>query len=456
MKKTLGLFLVVLNLYACHSKQKIKDTLLTVKTKTKEITVLYNEQLFPWEISADNLSFPYTKEGSNIGFLTDKDTVTLKLLPNDSIKINFIIRETDTIQAIAIGQSKPVDYPLEYINKYKGKYQVFAPEVHELVNICIALTEIGQKDSNMVFMNSDYYQDVMNHFSKFKNLEIIDKLNENITEVFGSETYNYYYNIRMNACMYSFDNNNKVVNNSPYHRLSFGTGNSLNELLPLLESFARKSDFKQFYESNIDYYNSLITRYHELVPVNKMWKWLEKKFPQKYDAYKIYFSPLIGGAHSTKSFLEGDFKETIMFVDAPIFIDHFTSKEKEAILARVIFTEIDHNYVNPTTDSFSELGNLLRPLECWNDGTQGYTNSYATFNEYMTYAIFTLYLYDNFEKGVFEKRNEVETTFMVDHRGFIKYKEFNKFVLEWYLNNPDKILSELYPEIIKWIEEEKC
>ena len=456
MKKIiLGIFVLVLILNACLSEQKIKDTIITVKTNTQEITVLYNEQPFPWKISDDILSFPYTKDGSKIGFITDKDTLTLNLLPNDSIKLNFIIREIDTIQALAIGQSKSVDYSSEYINKYKGKYQVLAPEVHELVNICIALTDIGQKDSNMVFMNSDYYQKVMNHFSEFKNLNIIDKLNENITEIFGSETYDYYYNIRMNACMYSFDND-KIVNHSPYNRLSFGSDNSLNELLLLLESFAKKSNFKQFYESNIDYYNSLITTYHELVPVNKMWKWLEIKFPQKYDSYKIYFSPLIGGAHSTKSFLEGSFKETIMFVDAPIFIDHYTSQEKEAILARVIFTEIDHNYVNPITDSFSEVGNLLTPLDCWNDGTQGYNNSYSTFNEYMTYTIFTLYLYDNFEKDTFEKRNEVETNFMVDNRGFIKYKEFNQFVLDWYLSNPNKILSELYPEIIKWIKKEKC
>ncbi|WP_273565707.1 DUF4932 domain-containing protein [Maribacter halichondriae] len=288
-KDVLGLFVLALILNACHSGKKIKDPIITVKTNTQEITVIYNEQPFPWKISNDNLSFPYAKDGSKIGFITDKDTITLNLLPNDSIKLNFIIREIDTIQSIAIGQPKSVDYTSAYINKYKGKYQVLAPKVHELVNICIALTDIGQKDSNMVFMNSDYYQEVMNHFSKFKNLKIIDKLNENITEIFGSETYDYYYNIRMNACMYSFENG-KIVNYSPYNRLSFGSGNSLNELLPLLESFAKKSNFKQFYESNIDYYNSLITTYHELVPINKMWKWLEKNSLKSMILIK-YISP---------------------------------------------------------------------------------------------------------------------------------------------------------------------
>ena len=187
-----------------------------------------------------------------------------------------------------------------------------------------------------------------------------------------------------------------------------------------------------------------------------MWEWIEKKFPQRYESYSIYFSPLISGIHSTQNLSDNGFKETIMFINAPIFTKNYTEKDKEAILSRMVFTEIDHNYVNPTTDSFLELQTIMEPLECWNNGAQGYGNSYATFNEYMTWAVFTLYLYDNFDKEVFEKRNKIESDFMVNGRGFVKFNEFNDFVLNWYLKNSDKPLEDLYPEVMKWIGHNDC
>ncbi len=374
---------------------------------------------------------------------------------NTDLKKVVGVDRKDTISVNVLGQSKPASFNEKYINKNKGKYRVLLPEVHELVNIAVALTDIGKKDSNMVYMQSDYYNRVITHFDKFKHLPFIDSLNQNITEVFGNSTYDYYYNIRMNACMYSFEGG-KIVNKSPYKRLGFGGCNMLDELIPQLEDFSKKSDFEGFYEKNRDYYQSLRDSYYQLVPINKMWDWVENKFPQKYEYYKIYFSPLINGAHSTQEFSDNGFKETIMFINAPTFSKAYSVKEKEAILTRIVFTEIDHNYVNPTTDKFSEIGSLLRPLKCWNNGAQGYDNSYSTFNEYMTWAVFTLYLYDNFDKEIFEKRNQIETDFMVNRRGFVKYDEFNDFVLDWYIDNPKEPLDKFYPKVIEWIKNENC
>ena len=387
MKNIYLLLLLTSTCFGC-SKQ-IANNLKTVKTDTLKIDILFNGQIFPWEISSDDdLAFPFTGKANEIGFITPTDTLEFKLAPGNSFPIQFIINQKDTVVALVIGKSNPAKFNEEYIQQHKGKYTVHSPKVHELINIAVALTNIGKTDSNMVYMESDYYKEVIEHFDKHKKHELIDSLNQHITEIFGQSTYNYYYNIRMNACMYSFKDKN-IVNKSPYIRLSFGATNYLTDLLPLVEDFAKTSDFENFYAKNEGYYKSLINQYYDLSPIDKMWQWVEHKFPQKYESYKIYFSPLIGGAHSTRKFSTNEFKETVMFIDAPIFLTSYSSKEKEAILTRVVFTEIDHNYVNPTTDKFTEISTLLQPLECWNSGKQGYQNSYATFNEYMTWAVFT-------------------------------------------------------------------
>jgi len=439
----------------CNFQSENADQSKIISVDNEEIVVVFNGQSFPWKIEKDNLSFPYKGDANKVGFITATDTINFELFPSDTVKVDFILNEKDTIKAALIGQSKPAEFDATYRENNVGKYKVFSPKVHELVNIGVALTNIGKQDSNMVYMNSDYYSKVISHFDKYKNHALIDSLNQHITEVFGNSTYNYYYNIRMNACMYSFDDDS-IVNHSPYDRLGFGGNNRLQELIPLLEEFSMESDFNTFYTIHADYHQSLIDTYYELVPIPKMWEWIEKKFPQRYGSYKIYFSPLIGGAHSTQNFSDNEFQETVMFINAPIFSKEYTSKEKEAILSRVVFTEIDHNYVNPTTDKFSEIGTLLEPLNCWNNGTQGYHDSYSTFNEYMTWAIFTFYLYDNFDKELFEKRNKIESDFMVNGRGFLKFKEFNDLVLQWYMNNPDTSFDKLYPKVIEWIKAENC
>jgi len=447
--------LFTLMIVSCSIEKEQVDDQKTIHVDEKDVIIIADNQTFPWKIEKTDFSFAYTGEVTEFGFVTGNDTSNFKVFPSDTLTIHFVLNKKDTIEVTAIGQSNPATFDKDYIENTKGKYQVFSPEVHELINISAALTHIGRQDSNMIYMKSAYYNEMVSHFHTYKNHPLLDSLNQNMMEAFSNSSYDYYLNLRMNACMYAFDGH-KIVNNSPYNRLGFGGDNRLEALIPLFEDFARKSGFEEFYRDHADYYQSLIDSYYELVPIDEMWDWIEKKFPQRYESYKIYFSPLIGGVHSTQKLSDKGFKETIMFINAPIFTRNYPEKYKEAVLSRIIFTEIDHNYVNPTTDKFPEMHTIMEPLTCWNNGAQGYGNSYATFNEYMTWAVFTLYLYDNFDKEIFEKRNKIESGFMTNRRGFVKFKAFNEFVLDWYVNNANKSFEDLYPDVIKWIEGQNC
>jgi hypothetical protein len=457
MNKYLTLILFSFLLNSCgtlrDSNELTKETnkkVFSVHTDKKTIIVMYNEQSFPWQVSNNKLNFPYNGETNKIAFLTPIDTLRFPLPAGKSIPVDIILNKRDTIRAIAVGISKPANFNNKYIAENKGKYIVYSPKVHELVNIAFALTNVGKNDHNMVNNETEYYDKVITYFDKYKNHSLIDSLNQNMQ----NDPYNYYYNLKMNACMYSFNEENKIVNNSPYIRLGWGGDNYLEELLPLLENFANESEFEKFYSQNYAYYQSLIDTYYKVLPINKMWQWLEKRFSQRYDSYKIYFSPLVGGAHSTEDFSDNGYKEIVMYVNAPIFPKEYTLIENEMEASRVVFTEIDHNYINPISDKLSdEINNSFSFRFYWvldDPGLNGYPTPYKVFNEYMTWSLYSLYCADTFSKEDYDKCISKVENIMVQKRGFIKFKEFNQKLLEIYSNDKNIEMIDLIKSILEW------
>jgi hypothetical protein len=356
-------------------------------------------------------------------------------------------------------QGQRINFSDTYRKAHQGKFTVDVPEVHELANIMVAVSIIGLQDKNMVDMETPYYQEVIKHFMPYHEHPAILKLNEYITEVLGQNSYSYYYNFRMNSCAYAF-RNHTIINEGIYEFI-LGPFNLFAEMLPLTQDFSDRSGFREFYAAHETYYASLVEKYNRLCPVDKMWRWIEREFPQRYQGYKVIFSPLIFGAHSTQHFSADDYNETIMFINAPSFrkgVDELSDEEKEARLSRIALTEIDHNYVNPTTDRYSnEVERVMRKIECWNTRVQGYNSFYETFNEYMTWAIFTLYLEQNFDAALVEKRNDAEAAFMVSRRGFNRFKEFNNKLREVYKNKKDhEHVSDLFEPMLKWMGEQSC
>jgi hypothetical protein len=95
--------------------------------------------------------------------------------------------------------------------------------------------------------------------------------------------------------------------------------------------------------------------------------------------------------------------------------------------------------------------------DCWNTKVQRYDHPVSTFNEYMTWAVFSLYLKDHFSAAVFEKRNEAEAAFMATRRGFKKFKEFNAELLELYLHRKEnERVYDLHSPMVQWANEQNC
>lgn len=337
-----------------------------------------------------------------------------------------------------------------YIEQNKGTHNVEIPEVQELVHIAIALTPTGIQDSNMVNHSTEYYQSVMEYFRPFINDPLIEKLDKKLAKR--------YHHIKMDACGYFFNSQNKIVKSKNYRQLNWTPLNYIDPLLDDLMAFSNKSNFREFFNSHREYYSDQEKLLEKQSPIKKQWRWLEERFPQRYDHYWITFSPLVGGNHSTNKFIVGDFKQTVMFVQSGHSSDRYSEKVKEGLMTRVVFTEIDHNYVNPTSEKFKkEIKTIFKNRDNWTTAgswADYYQSELAVFNEYMTWSIFSLYAYDNFEEDDFQIINKKVESQMDDYRGFSKFSTFNSKMLSLYQIHQPTQVEDLYPLILKWCKNE--
>lgn len=193
-----------------------------------------------------------------------------------------------------------------------------------------------------------------------------------------------------------------------------------------------------------------------------MKNWLEKKFTNQYQSYRIIFSPLTGGFHNTMSFKSHDksMEQTFMFVSAPPNIDVKNLSEKEfeiksSKMARIVFTEIDHNYVNPLTDKYKEkLESSMANYKNWNNQKGNmYNSKYSTFNEYMTWGVFNLYAYDTYSTENIDTIIKIQTDFINDKRKFHRFREFNTELFKQYKENSKSKIEKLYKPMLNWIKE---
>lgn len=352
----------------------------------------------------------------------------------------------------------------DYIARYNNQVRYDIPEVYELANIIWTLSSSGQRATNL-FKDGDYYQRVVRYFKPWMNHPVFRQLNFP-DSVVAME----YYNFRENSFAFNIDEKAakgkvQLLFNGPYYYVfgeELADSSLFGKLKPLVEDFANKSNFRKFYRENKSFYDQQTARAEELLPMRAMWQWLEKNFPNnKYQSYRLVFSPLIGGSHSTQRYSTWydnvRFGENVMFVCGPERYDSsktWSEKQKEGLYSGVVFTEIDHNYVNPATNKYAKkMDSLFSRRDTWtrrSSSADFYGNAISVFNEYMTHAAFCVYIEDTYDAAttafVIGNREDL----MVERRGFTRFREFNRELLRLHRDNKDQPLVSLYPAILDW------
>ena len=400
--------------------------------------------------------------GAYIDVITGKDTTRFMYanLPYEQWHYVPIASPTNKVIYRLRFNAVPASFSHEYVVENTNQVRFAIPEVYELANIIWALSPSGKRANNLNTQGA-YYQQVLTYFSPYLNHPLFSQLNFPDTDYF-----NRYYDFRENSLCFNFNGNNLVYTGPYYYVMgdSWDDFTSLfKKLLPLVEDFALKSNYRTFFHTNKPYYDALIRQQAELMPVRKMWDWIETRFPQRYQAYKVIFSPLIGATHSTQQFAykanePNWFKETVMFVSGPELVMNrpgISQTQKEGLASGIVFTEIDHNYVNPVTSRYKKqvdaiFGNRAVWTQTGGD-TDSYSSPQAVFNEYMTHALFCLYVRNVYDKTTADYVIDQREKLMVDRRHYIKFREFTQQLqLLYRQQKPGQLLSDVYPALLDW------
>lgn len=323
------------------------------------------------------------------------------------------------------------------------------PEVQELLFIAYSISEKGLQDTLILNRKTDYYHRVLKQFMTFRNDACVKSI--------GIDFGKHFHQLRMDACNYHFSAEGKLVKNAGLNNLSWGRKDHLKKYLPHLEEFAARSLFRDFYHQNQNYYKSLIDTLADRSQPLIQKSWLEARSQIKYEKFSIYFSPLSWGRHSTNSYESGNGPSLAIFVSAPYMNPEVPEWLLKVYDTRMIFTELDHNYVNPASIFFSdEIKECFRDRGRWATGefTDGYPDPQSLFNEYMTWALFLVYARERYSETEFTMiRARVENS-MMNYRGFIRFGQFSKALLERCQANPETLrISDMCREMLMWCRE---
>jgi hypothetical protein len=358
-------------------------------------------------------------------------------------------------------------YPkLRQVDKYRGQFTAEVPPVYELMWIACSLTEAFQSDDNVLNRgggHGDYLAAVESYFRAHADHPLVQKLDAYLTpKQYGLN----HYAIRFLSLNYELDARGRLQKTRDYRvpklltllfqRQAF----LIPENVRLINRFIRDTDFMSFYREHQSYYAKLEANYPQIVDFEDMFQWLEARYPNTVESYRVIFSPLTGGFHNTMPLegLEKGYQQNLMFVSAPLPDLPAMDSAGYALrgrLGRVVFTEIDHNYVNPFTDQrLEDLKTAMPDWRKWNTGKWGYESSYSTFLEYMTFGMYVLYVWDTFPEQYRHQVIADVQSMMGDYRNFVQFPAFSEALLKNYQSLYDPTnMDLLYRLTFEWMED---
>jgi hypothetical protein len=326
-----------------------------------------------------------------------------------------------------------------------ARTRVVIPEVYELANVIVAMTSFGQSNQVAVNRTGAYYQRVSAAFSAFRNHPSMSDL-----QLGSSDPLLQYYEFRDNSNAYVFEDGE--IRRNPGASTSWSK-NLFRERRDAAQAFADASQFRAFFTANEAFYADVVARYRAMAEIDAMADWLEREFPGvSYSHYTVVLSPLVYGSHSAQF---PSSNEALFFVSGPDVTTGAgtTDGVKKATVQRILFTEVDHAFVNPTTDRHrSAINSAFGNRAKWTTDSSGfYDSATAVFNEYMTWAAFLVFVQDRLSAADFDTVRQLTVQQMEGSRRFQRFGVFTAELLQLYAKRtPGATVASLYPQIIAW------
>jgi hypothetical protein len=366
--------------------------------------------------------------------------------------LSLLVVSTLTLIAVpisALGQiGRPMPVPKAYVQARSDHATIETPEVYELANIILALTKSAGEADGLTRKDTQYHRDVISWFAPFRDHAAV--------RAAELQQHSDYQRFRDNAFRYCFKKHARIRECVPEGPLwGDSAGDRFTKNLATIEDFARVSGFRKFYEAHRQYYVRQAVEMHESANITKMRSWLENNFATRVDSFRVAISPLIDGWHATDGYVSTDysFHEAIIFTSAPDRLAASAPMERSIRLMRSIFTEIDHNYVNQVTEQYRDrVESIFSAGWTQTSPMSGYESGELVFNEYMTWGVFLLYAKEQYDTKKFETAKIQVTEFMEQNRGFSRFSEFSRALMQLRSAHPNESVSDLYPAVLAWAE----
>jgi hypothetical protein len=184
-----------------------------------------------------------------------------------------------------------------------------------------------------------------------------------------------------------------------------------------------------------------------------------------YDSHKIVFSPLVAYNQSATWMEDHGFRELQAHVNHPYAEDVSRWRARAPLSpaalvllrSEIVFTELNHGFINPFADTFGDrAARAVRDRARWVDPARGadYYADAAAFNEYMNWALVSLWVTDVAPAGEDAPLIEIVDRMMTRSRGFPGFAAFDAFLVDLYRHRaPGQTVADLYPRIFEWFEQ---
>ena len=345
------------------------------------------------------------------------------------------------------------DYDEDARQEARNAPPYVVPEPYELAAVILSLTEVGAE----LTADTPYAAEVSEHFGRFRDHPAVAAAARGDRPGEANGFFDY-IEFRENAYAYCFDDEegdpSRLYRCQPFSHVWGRQANSFARNLDLIEDFARVSGFRAFYDDHREHYGELADDLARKADILAMRDWLDARFPVRVDAMQVAFSPLTDGSHSTQRFEDDGFVSVAMFVQ-PV---NEVSLDDRFKVERMLFTELDHNYVNPTISDAQEStlneGAFADPYWVEGGSTNAYGSGFAIFAEYMTWALYELWATEQLGADADALRAYLDE-FMQEDRGFMRYRAFADEMTRLHdeaaarTDGPVQI-SSLYPNLIAW------
>jgi Domain of unknown function (DUF4932) len=320
-------------------------------------------------------------------------------------------------------------------------------EAYELANIVLALTPYGQSDPFEVYKKSRYYREVRAYFAPVMQHPLLQQAN------YSRKEWNKYLAFRTDAYAFGFNAQGQLVREAAFNAQE--ETRPFDDLLGPVNDFARASGFRAFYRRHQPYYDSLAVAYRQSQRLPEVLAFLTAELgpsqaAAKASQYAVVLSPLVYrmNCHRDVQHIPTDFT---MVPEYLLSGDLHQQPAPADVLTGIhaLFTETDHGFVNPVTKANGTQVRKSFDVKKWDAGSGYDTDEYATFNEYMTWAVYDLFAYRHF--GAQAPLVCQNWALQNESRGFVASRLFNQKLRELYdQRKKGQTVRDLYPVLLSW------